>query len=77
MSERFCYYCPAGRYVRKRDRRTCVRCSVNLCERHGFIRVDESNESITRNGGLYCANCAEFLEPSILSLLPPTRRGAA
>jgi hypothetical protein len=71
MTDRFvCYFCPSGKYIRKADRRACARCDVSLCERHCFIRVDESNESITRNSPKYCAGCADILEPHAFSLLP-------
>lgn len=59
-----CITCPPERYVRKADRRRCAECDQPICAEHVWIRVDEANESITRNSPLYCGECAESLEPS-------------
>ena len=50
---------------RKADRRTCSECGTAICADHVYIRVDESNASITRNSPPFREDCANRLEPRI------------
>lgn len=49
--------------TRKVRERQCAECGEPVCADHTFIRVDEANESITRNSPPFCGACADRLEP--------------
>lgn len=63
MSSPACLSCEPGSRVSKRNQRQCHECGGGLCADHVFIRVDESNASITRNSPHYCEPCADRIEP--------------
>jgi adenosylmethionine-8-amino-7-oxononanoate aminotransferase len=51
--------------IRSRNVRQCAECHRVICDRHSYIRVDESNESITRHSPKFCRECADRLEPRV------------
>lgn len=49
--------CDCGCFAFKRSVRRCTGCAAQMCEKHIFTRVDESNRRITLSAPELCREC--------------------
>lgn len=53
----YCDECRIRVYKSKKEHYKCKECGKDLCGKHAYLYVDESNISITNNSPPYCKEC--------------------